>query len=266
MKGNVIRFLENNIENFTGSEKVIADFFIKKRDLENLKITNVSSKLFVSTATVSRFVNKIGYKNYKEFIYEFGNSLEELANMADNDKFIVDSLWKSHKDLYADIYNSIGSLDLKFIANKLINCEEVYFYCFGDMYNLMDLFVDRIRPLIPESHKITYYEHLVNNVLDDLDYHSLLVLFYQSNVYDPLIKNIITIAKKRFIPIIIISISEEVDTQNYAHLVKLYPSMSSDFSNQTISIFTPLLVFMEALYNAIKVRREINKKIYTGYF
>lgn len=266
MKENVIRFLENNISNFTGSEKIIADYFIKKRDMENLKITDISKKLYVSTATISRFVNKIGYKNYKEFIYEFGNSLDDLASMADNDKFIVDSLWKTHKDLYSDIYNSIGTIDLKFIANKLINCEEVYFYCFGDMYNLMDLFVDRIRPLIPESHKITYYEHLFDKAKADLGYNSLLVLFYQSNVYDPLIKNIIATAKKRFIPVIIISISQDVDTQNYAHLIKLFPSVDKNTSNQTISVFTPLLVFMEALYNAIKVRRERNKKIYTGYF
>lgn len=266
MKQNLIHYLESHLNEFTESEKIIARYFIKKRDIEKTKIIEISKELFISTASISRFVNKIGYKNYKEFIYEFQNSLEELAHMAEDDGYIVNVLWKTHKQFYEEIYASIGSIDLKNIANKLLNSQKIYLYSFGNMVSMMDLFNERLQELVSGINQINYYEHLIQKLNDECDYHHLLVIFYQNPIYEKSLKNIIEISKEKYVPIIIITISSDLSFQNYAYIAQLYPSNNDANIMYSISYYTPFLVFIDALYHAIKIHMEHAKKIYTGYF
>lgn len=266
MKQNVIYYLEDHLNEFTESEKIIAQYFIKKREIEKTKIIEISKELFVSTASISRFVNKIGYKNYKEFIYEFQNSLEELAHMAEDDGYIVNALWKTHQQFYEDVYASISSIDLKYIANKLLNSQKIYLYSFGNMNPMMTLFKDRLQELIANINEIDYYEDLIQKLNEECDYHHLLVIFYQNPIYEKSLNHILKLSKEKYVPLIIITISSDLSFQNYAHTAQLYPAGNEVVTMNAISSYTPFLVFVDALYHAIKIRMEHAQKLYTGYF
>lgn len=65
----VVPVIESVYENFTTLEKNIADFFINNVDKdEDFSAINISKKLHVSEATLTRFPKKCGYTGYREFI------------------------------------------------------------------------------------------------------------------------------------------------------------------------------------------------------
>lgn len=68
-KKNIIPHIEAIYNSFTPLEKGIADFFISNKGEEDLSSKNVSTHLYVSEASLSRFAKKCGYNGYREFIF-----------------------------------------------------------------------------------------------------------------------------------------------------------------------------------------------------
>lgn len=64
----VVPVLEAKYDSFTQSEKNIADFFLKNKNQADYSIETLSQKLFVSKASISRFVKKCGFRGYRELI------------------------------------------------------------------------------------------------------------------------------------------------------------------------------------------------------
>ena len=61
----VVPVLEAKYDSFTQSEKNIADFFLKNKNQADYSIETLSQKLFVSKASISRFVKKCGFRGYR---------------------------------------------------------------------------------------------------------------------------------------------------------------------------------------------------------
>lgn len=66
---NIIPHIESIYNSFTPLEKTIADFFINNTEKIDLSSKSVSSRLYVSEASLSRFAKKCGYKGYREFLF-----------------------------------------------------------------------------------------------------------------------------------------------------------------------------------------------------
>lgn len=74
-KHNIIPLIESYYHTFTPLERTIADFFIHNTDEQDFSSKNVSRLLYVSEASLSRFAQKCGFHGYREFIYEYKQSL-----------------------------------------------------------------------------------------------------------------------------------------------------------------------------------------------
>ncbi len=70
---NIRKQLTNKLGEFTASEKIIANYFLKEGEVMNAK--GLSDRLAISSPTISRFVRKIGYRNYEIFINEYEREL-----------------------------------------------------------------------------------------------------------------------------------------------------------------------------------------------
>ena len=64
---NIIPQIESIYNSFTPLEKTIADFFISNTEKIDLSSKSVSSRLYVSEASLSRFAKKCGYKDTGSF-------------------------------------------------------------------------------------------------------------------------------------------------------------------------------------------------------
>ena len=76
-KKTIVPVIESHYENLSAVEKNIADFFINNKERMDISSKNISSLLYVSEASLSRFAKKCGYKGYREFVYHYQEAFEE---------------------------------------------------------------------------------------------------------------------------------------------------------------------------------------------
>ena len=67
----MIPLIESIYESFTPLEKTIADFFMKEKEENDFSAKNISKKLYISEASLSRFAKKCGFSGYREFLFHY---------------------------------------------------------------------------------------------------------------------------------------------------------------------------------------------------
>ena len=86
----VVPIIESNYDKFTPVEKEIANFFIHNQKKMDFSIKHISELLFTSKATLVRFAQKCGYHGYKEFIYQYEETLiEKPEKITDNTRMVL---------------------------------------------------------------------------------------------------------------------------------------------------------------------------------
>ena len=89
-KRKIIPLIESYYHTFTPLERTIADFFMHNTEEEDLSSRHISGILYVSEASLSRFAQKCGFHGYREFIYEYKQSLTpDKAQIARITKLLV---------------------------------------------------------------------------------------------------------------------------------------------------------------------------------
>ena len=121
----VVPIIESNYNNFTMVEKNIADFFIHNHEKMDFSAKTVAAKLFVSEASLSRFAKKCGYRGYREFVYQYEETLvEKKESMTGNTRMVLNA--------YQELLNKTDSLvDEEQIGRigKYLNQAERVFVC-----------------------------------------------------------------------------------------------------------------------------------------
>ncbi len=111
--------LEAKYDSFTQSEKEIADFFLQnKENMISFSIEELSKKLFVSKASISRFVKKCGFKGYREFLYQYNksNSInEEKGIIADSTRTVLNT----YQELLTKTYSLMDDAQISRIVNLI---------------------------------------------------------------------------------------------------------------------------------------------------
>ncbi|MCD8028624.1 MAG: hypothetical protein LUF02_08205 [Erysipelotrichaceae bacterium] len=85
------------------NDTIIAKAFIENRyDLDILSLEQLSQKCYISQSTLSRFIKKMGYKNYNEL-----KEAMHVAMYAINSHHQIISKEKSIKEIRNDVYNEM---------------------------------------------------------------------------------------------------------------------------------------------------------------
>ena len=96
----ILSYIKDNYELFTNVEKVIADYFLSSPAGEAFSSKNVSHKLFVSEAALSRFSKKCGFNGYREFVYKYKEEIpvfgciEGLNQIQHFYQMLLRDMWK----------------------------------------------------------------------------------------------------------------------------------------------------------------------------
>lgn len=122
----IIPKIESLYQNFTPLEKTIADFFIHNTEKINLSSKNISKKLFVSEATLSRFSKKCGFKGYREFIFLYKqNFVEKPSNITTN---YTKQVLSTYQELLNKSYALVDEDQITRITNLFSKKKRVYVY------------------------------------------------------------------------------------------------------------------------------------------
>lgn len=119
----VVPIIESNYNNFTLVEKNIADFFIHNHEKMDFSAKTVAAKLFVSEASLSRFAKKCGYRGYREFVYQYEETLvEKKESMTGNTRMVLNA----YQELLNKTYSLVDEEQIGRIGKYLNQAERVF--------------------------------------------------------------------------------------------------------------------------------------------
>lgn len=118
-----VPIIESNYNNFTMVEKNIADFFIHNHEKMDFSAKTVAAKLFVSEASLSRFAKKCGYRGYREFVYQYEETLvEKKESMTGNTRMVLNA----YQELLNKTYSLVDEGQIARIGKYLNQAERVF--------------------------------------------------------------------------------------------------------------------------------------------
>lgn len=262
---NVIYYLEYHMSEFTESEQIIAKYFVESHDVKNLKIVDVANELFVSTATISRFVKKIGYSNYKSFIHEYSYALK----VNNDDSLVINheakSMWDMHQQFYNRLYNHFATIDLNHISNKMMNAKTIYTFGFGKTQDAMHMIIYRLETITQKMKSINHYEHLLFTMEHVMNYESLIIIFYHSDAYSRDLQKIIKLAEQKFIPVLVVTLDTILQSSSNTLVVPLYPFKDDTITKYSMTMYAPYLLFIDGLYMALYRKQSKHNSSFTVY-
>lgn len=139
---NVLEYIKQNYENFTGGEKQIADYLLlTKESIINLSAKEIGDVTNTSAATVVRFSKKVGFNSLNEMKLKLSISLSESDNDENQSFEYLDKNLET-RDIIYGIKNSIDVVmektvklikedDLEKAIDLLIKANNIYIYSVG---------------------------------------------------------------------------------------------------------------------------------------
>lgn len=169
----------NNYINNHGSNDInynIALFLINNiGNIEAYNITELSKKCFVSQATVSRFIKKLGFEDYNSFKSECLNYMDEIKNKKIEESTNIESLNKELK-LFKDKFNNI---DIENIVLTLKKYNKIYISGLNYCYLMAQYFQMECFPLENITIKVIEDNEEIQNIEKD----SLLIILTTTGNY-----------------------------------------------------------------------------------
>lgn len=121
--------IKNSYDSFTSVEKSIADFFFTNEEHIDFSSRHISSLLFVSEASLSRFAKKCGYKGFREFIFVYEKSISNKKRI--NITAMTQQVLGSYQTQLDASLQLVDEVQMHQIAKYLTEAKRVFVYGMG---------------------------------------------------------------------------------------------------------------------------------------
>ncbi|WP_195946160.1 MurR/RpiR family transcriptional regulator [Paraclostridium bifermentans] len=137
---NILEYIKQNYEDFTDSEKLIADYLLSNNEsIINLSAKEIGEITNTSAATLIRFSKKLGFESLNEMKLKLSMSLRDIKEKADfeyiNKKLettdIIYGIKKSIDKVMDKTVNLIQEEDLEKAIDLLSKAKDIYIYSVG---------------------------------------------------------------------------------------------------------------------------------------
>lgn len=118
----IVPIIETKYDSFTQVEKNIADFFLQNREKIDFSAKNIAEKLYVSEASLSRFAKKCGFHGYREFIYQYEESIIEGKKPVKSNTRAVLSIYQ---ELLNKTYSLMDEVQIRRVIHYLNESDRV---------------------------------------------------------------------------------------------------------------------------------------------
>lgn len=253
--------IEAAYSNMTQTEKTIARYFLDENEPDDLSLKNIASILAVSEATLVRFAKKCGFKGYREFVYQYGKSLEASKpseNIAQSSLQVLNA----YQDLLTKSYSLIREEQIVRVAQMISDARRVYVggigssgYAAQEMaYRFMrigvgieafsDVDMMRMISVFRNEHDVVFGLSLSGARAEFLEY--------------------LRVAKERGAKTVLITSSPREYFHDFIDEVIIVPSLLHLNHGNLISPQFPLLVMIDILYAAYMRQNRIEKETLHG--
>lgn len=264
-KQDIATIIDLHFEELTELEQEIARYFLQVDTIvDDLSSQQVTQKLHVSQAALTRFAKKCGFTGYREFVFQYQHQASKPDTHSHKHSPLTKRVLRSYSTMREQTQDLIDEEQLERVAQLIDDAERVYFFGTGSS------------GLIAREMKLRFMRlGVVCEALTDrdgfawttsiMDENCLVLGFSLSGTTQSVLDSLLD-AKEMGAKTILFTSAPNKNSQAYTETV-LVASHSQSSYIQRISAQLPMLILIDLIYAYfLEINRESKEKIFNSYW
>lgn len=264
-KPDIATIIDLHFEELTELEQEIARYFLQSDTIQDdLSSQQVTQKLHISQAALTRFAKKCGFTGYREFVFQYQHQASKPDTHSHKHSPLTKRVLRSYSIMREHTQDLIDEEQLERVAQLIDDAERVYFFGTGSS------------GLIAREMKLRFMRlGVVCEALTDrdgfawttsiMDENCLVLGFSLSGTTQSVLDSLLD-AKEMGAKTILFTSAPNKNSQAYTETV-LVASHSQSSYIQRISAQLPMLFLTDLIYAYfLEINRESKEKIFNSYW
>ena len=264
-KQDIATIIDLHFEELTELEQEIARYFLQVDTIvDDLSSQQVTQKLHVSQAALTRFAKKCGFTGYREFVFQYQHQASKQDTHSHKHSPLTKRVLRSYSTLREQTQDLIDEAQLERVAQLIENAERVYFFGTGSSGLIAREMKLRFMRLGVVCEALTDQDGFAwtTSIMDE---NCLVLGFSLSGTTQSVLDSLLD-AKEMGAKTILFTSAPNKNSQAYTETV-LVASHSQSSYIQRISAQLPMLFFIDLIYAYfLEINRDSKEKIFNSYW
>ena len=264
-KQDIATIIDLHFEELTELEQEIARYFLQPETIQDdLSSQQVTQKLHISQAALTRFAKKCGFTGYREFIFQYQHQASKQDTHSHKHSPLTKRVLRSYSIMREQTQDLIDEEQLERVAQLIEDAERVYFFGTGSSGLIAREMKLRFMRLGVVCEALTDQDGFAwtTSIMDE---NCLVLGFSLSGTTQSVLDSLLD-AKEMGAKTILFTSAPNKNSQAYTETV-LVASHSQSSYIQRISAQLPMLILIDLIYAYfLEINRESKEKIFNSYW
>lgn len=264
-KPDIATIIDLHFEELTELEQEIARYFLQAETIQDdLSSQQVTQKLHISQAALTRFAKKCGFTGYREFVFQYQHQASKPDTHSHKHSPLTKRVLRSYSIMREQTQDLIDEEQLERVAQSIDDAERVYFFGTGSSGLIAREMKLRFMRLGVVCEALTDQDGFAwtTSIMDE---NCLVLGFSLSGTTQSVLDSLLD-AKEMGAKTILFTSAPNKNSQAYTETV-LVASHSQSSYIQRISAQLPMLILIDLIYAYfLEINRESKEKIFNSYW
>ena len=264
-KPDIATIIDLHFEELTELEQEIARYFLQAETIQDdLSSQQVTQKLHISQAALTRFAKKCGFTGYREFVFQYQHQASKPDTHSHKHSPLTKRVLRSYSIMREQTQDLIDEEQLERVAQLIDNAERVYFFGTGSSGLIAREMKLRFMRLGVVCEALTDQDGFAwtTSIMDE---NCLVLGFSLSGTTQSVLDSLLD-AEEMGAKTILFTSAPNKNSQAYTETV-LVASHSQSSYIQRISAQLPMLILIDLIYAYfLEINRESKEKIFNSYW
>ena len=264
-KQDIATIIDLHFEELTELEQEIARYFLQVDTIvDDLSSQQVTQKLHVSQAALTRFAKKCGFTGYREFVFQYQHQANKQDTHSHKHSPLTKRVLRSYSIMREQTQDLIDEEQLERVAQLIDDAERVYFFGTGSSGLIAREMKLRFMRLGVVCEALTDQDGFAwtTSIMDE---NCLVLGFSLSGTTQSVLDSLLD-AMEMGAKTILFTSAPNKNSQAYTETV-LVASHSQSSYIQRISAQLPMLILIDLIYAYfLEINRDSKEKIFNSYW
>ena len=264
-KPDIATIIDLHFEELTELEQEIARYFLQAETIQDdLSSQQVTQKLHISQAALTRFAKKCGFTGYREFVFQYQHQASKPDTHSHKHSPLTKRVLRSYSIMREQTQDLIDEEQLERVAQLIDDAERVYFFGTGSSGLIAREMKLRFMRLGVVCEALTDQDGFAwtTSIMDE---NCLVLGFSLSGTTQSVLDSLLD-AKEMGAKTILFTSAPNKSSHAYTETV-LVASHSQSSYIQRISAQLPMLILIDLIYAYfLETNRESKEKIFNSYW
>ena len=264
-KQDIATIIDLHFEELTELEQEIARYFLQVDTIvDDLSSQQVTQKLHVSQAALTRFAKKCGFTGYREFVFQYQHQARKPDTHSHKHSPLTKRVLRSYSTMREQTQDLIDEEQLERVAQLIDDAERVYFFGTGSSGLIAREMKLRFMRLGVVCEALTDQDGFAwtTSIMDE---NCLVLGFSLSGTTQSVLDSLLD-AKEMGAKTILFTSAPNKNSQAYTETVLVANHSQSSYI-QRISAQLPMLILIDLIYAYfLEINRESKEKIFNSYW